>query len=243
MELSEYKNIFDNEKTHFFYVSTHDLVISLIRKWLPAKKLNILDAGCGTGGLAEKLKRLGSVRGIDFSGEAIKFAKERGIQVRWASIEKIPFPNNYFDIVTSIDVLYHLKVKNDIRALGEIRRVLKPKGILILRVPANEFLMSAHDRHVHTARRYNREELLTKCRRAGLVVKQISYVHSPIFPISLLKIIIEKITNQENSSSIGRINPLVNKVLTKVLSLEAWLIMLGMSLPFGQGLIVVASKN
>lgn len=242
MEKIEYRNIYENEKSHFFYVSTHRLVIDLIARWGKKRHPKILDAGCGTGGLAVKLASLGNVSAIDASPEAIKFAKKRGVRATLSLIEKIPFPDRIFDVVTCIDVIYHKQVADDIGALAEMRRVLRPGGVLILRVPANRYLMSAHDRHVHTARRYGRDELSRKIRAGGLSVRQISYVHSPIFFLSLVSIFIEKITNKANHSAIGGINPLLNNCLTALLNLEGVLIARGISLPVGQGLIAVATR-
>lgn len=240
MELSEYKNIFENEEDHFFYVSTHRMVLGLIKRYIRKGNLQILDAGCGTGGLGRKLESVGKVRGVDFSNEALKFARKRGLAVRKGSVESLPFGDGTFDVVTSIDVIYHKWVKNDMDALTEIRRVLKRRGFLILRVPANKYLYSGHDKQVMTARRYDKTELETKIRRAGLEVRQISYVHSPIFLMSLAKIFFEKLANRPHGSAVGKINPIINRCLTTVLNWEGWLIVAGISVPFGQGLIVVA---
>ncbi len=249
MELSEYRNIFSNEKGHFFYVSTHYLVMELVKKYLPhpsplllKERAKILDAGCGTGGLMKKLSKIGDVAGIDFNHEAVKFAKRRGVSVKLSTIERIPYRDNRFDLVTCVDVIYHKQVKDDMKALKEIRRVLKPNGFLILRVPANKFLMSAHDKHVHTARRYNKKELENKLHRAGFKIIHISFVHFPIFPLSLVRVGIEKLNNQRNSSSVGKVSPILNQILIWVLNFEAWLIAKGLVIPFGQGLIAVAMK-
>lgn len=243
MELSEYKNIYKNERSHFFYASTHYLVEKLARKYLGKwRGLKMLDAGCGTGGLMKRLSKVGDMVGIDFSLEAIKLAKRRGVSAKPGTVERMPFKDNQFDLVTCIDVIYHKQVKDDVKALKEIGRVLKPGGFLILRVPANKFLMSAHDVHVHTARRYDRKELVMKLRKGGLKTMFISYVHSPIFPISALRVAVEKLIKTTNKSSVGCVNPFVNTLFTLVLKLEAWLIAMGMVVPFGQGLIAVASK-
>src|SRR3989344_4672699 len=130
MEKTEYKNIFDNEGTHFYYVGTHKAVITLLNSYLKSKRNNlILDAGCGTGLLIKKLSTFGEVWGIDTSSEALKLAKKNNItKIKKASVEKIPFKDNYFDAIVSIDVLYHREVKSDIAALIEFKRVLKPGG-------------------------------------------------------------------------------------------------------------------
>lgn len=239
----EYKNIYDNENDHFFYVSTHRLVLSLIEKYFKRRgKLRILDAGCGTGGLMKKLSKIGDVIGVDFSPQAIKYARKRGLIVSRASIEHLPFKNNSFDLVTIIDVIYHKQVKDDLKALKEIGRVLKPGGLLILRVPANKFLMSIHDKYVHTVRRYSKEELEEKIRTAGLTVKRITYIHSPIMPVSLVKIFLEKLLKKDNVSSVGPVSPPVNRFFTWLLNFEARLVVVGLSIPFGQGLVVVATR-
>lgn len=243
MEITEYRNVFENEATHFFYVSTHNLVIRLIGKWMEKKELVILDAGCGTGGMMKRLSNFGSVEGVDYSDEAIKYARKRGLTVRKASLIKLPFKGGSFDLVTCIDVIYHREIRNDVAALREILRVLKPGGVLILRVPANKFLLSTHDRHVHTARRYDKDELEKKVRKSGFLIEHISYVHSPIFPVNLLKIVTEKIARKPEASAVGRVNPLINKLLTVVLDIEGWLIAQGLAMPFGQGLILVARRT
>lgn len=249
MELLEYRNIFDHEESHFFYVSTHYLVTELVKKYLPhpspllrKERVKILDAGCGTGGLMKKLSKIGKVVGFDYSFEAVKLGRKREVVVKLASILKIPFKNNAFGAVTCIDVLYHRAVANDVAVLKEVKRVLKTGGILILRVPANKFLMSAHDKYVHTARRYSKGELERKIRKAGLIIKQISYIHSPIMPISLVKIFLEKLLKKGSVSSVGSVNPLVNWFFTWLLCFEARLVVAGLWIPFGQGLVVVATK-
>ncbi|MFZ2201986.1 MAG: class I SAM-dependent methyltransferase, partial [Microgenomates group bacterium] len=183
------------------------------------------------------------VVGIDFSPEAIKYAKKRGVGVELASIQKIPFKKGAFDVVTSIDVLYHLAVTDDIGALSEMKRVLKSKGILVIRVPANKFLLSAHDVHVHTARRYDKKDLVKKLRRAGFTIKLISFVHAPIFPISFIRVMLERLTRQSAASTVGAVNPILNMILAAVLKLEAGMISGGITMPFGQGLIAVATPN
>lgn len=243
MEISEYKNIYENEGSHFFYASTHFLVEKLIRKYARMGKRKILDAGCGTGGLMKKLTMFGEVAGIDYSPEAIKFARKRGLAVKKATILKIPFPASTFDVVTSIDVIYHRAIDNDVAALKEMGRVLKRDCVLILRVPANKFLLSAHDVHVHTARRYDKRELVKKLRQAGLKIKFISYVHAPIFPLSLMRVLFEKLAHKPSASTVGRVNPIINAVLTAVLKLEAEILARGLEIPFGQGLITVAIAN
>src|SRR5687768_8886988 len=132
--------------------------------------LRILDAGAGTGGNLRWLGRFGAAYGIDLSPEATRFCQARQLStVARASVTDLPYPDSTFDLVTSFDVIYHLGVADDVAALRETARVLKPGGTLLVRVPALDALRSEHDAAVHTRQRYTLRELKEKVERAGLL--------------------------------------------------------------------------
>lgn len=245
MEFREYKNIFENEDSHFLYVARHELIISALRKHLAGKSpknLKILDAGCGAGGLAKKLGRFGRVRGIDINKEALKFSKKRGIRVKKGSVTNIPFINATFDVVVCVDVIYHKAVEDDKKALSEFFRVLRPGGFLILRVPANKWLRLKHDLFVHTRERYNKEEIEKKLKRAGFVIKKLSFVDSLLLFPAIIKCLLEKLpTSQEPESGIKPLPKLINGLLSNILTLEIRLLS-KTDLPFGLGIIAVCQK-
>jgi len=100
----------------------------------------ILDLGCGNGRLYDLLKdKKIEYVGVDSSKELIKIAKSKHLEgnPKFHVVEalNLPFSNNYFDKVFSIAVLHHIP-SNEFRMefLKEIRRVLKPKGKIILTV-------------------------------------------------------------------------------------------------------------
>lgn len=245
MEISEYKNIFENETTHFLYTSRHNLVLTLARRHLPKHTKNtceILDAGCGTGLLAKKLSKFGHVRGVDIHPEALRFSKIRGVFVKKASVTKLPFKKNTFDLVTSIDVIYHESVQSDQKALKEFYRVLKPSGIAIIRVAANKWLQLSHDKHVHTRQRYSYSEFKHKLTQSGFVIKKLSFVHALLLPPTILQQLKEYIIPPKHTASgITSLPPLFNNILSSIFSIETKIIPY-MSIPFGIGLIAVCQK-
>ncbi|MBI4032986.1 MAG: class I SAM-dependent methyltransferase [Candidatus Blackburnbacteria bacterium] len=241
METPEYKNIFENEKSHFFYVANHKIALSLVKKYAAVARLKILDAGCGTGLLAKKLERFGGVWGIDISPEAVRFAKKRGVRVQKASVEAIPFKDKFFDLVVSVDVIYH-KAVDDKKALREFFRVLKPGGVLVLRVPATPILATSHDKHVHTRERYTKSMLIEKLIDAGFIVEKVSGVNLLLAPIALTRHFWEKIMPpSKTGSGVVRLPRLINSILAFLLSLEVPLLGL-FNLPTGLGLIAVCRK-
>jgi len=108
----------------------------------------VLDLGCGNGRFFEILKNKGvSYVGVDFSEKLIEIAKKRylyppqiskkfgraGAKFLVADALNLPFPNNYFDKVYAIAILHHIPSKEfRQRFLEEAKRVLKPRGLLIL---------------------------------------------------------------------------------------------------------------
>lgn len=93
----------------------------------------LLDIGAGTGAFLNFMKYYFGTTGVELGSAAREFACSKGLHVIAAPIEKLPFQDQQFDIVTIIDVLEHLTDPN--QAMIEIHRVLKEGGLLYIKVP------------------------------------------------------------------------------------------------------------
>ena len=108
------------------------------RYWWAAQAvggLRVLDAGCGTGSGADVLSRAGAeeVVGVDIAPEAVTAAMERFGSVatfRLGDLTALPFDSESFDVAIAFEVLEHIGGRP--RALEELRRVLRPDGLLLL---------------------------------------------------------------------------------------------------------------
>jgi SAM-dependent methyltransferase len=97
----------------------------------------ILDVGVGLGRLLGPLSQYRRF-GIDISFDYLKQARAAGIEAAFARVEDMPFHDGYFDAVTVCDVLEHVL---DLDAcVRQLLRVLKPGGVLVVRVPYREDL-------------------------------------------------------------------------------------------------------
>jgi SAM-dependent methyltransferase len=190
MEREQYAVMARREDDHWWYAGMRRVALRVLDQALAGRSgLLVLDAGCGTGGTTARLRRYGRVVGVDLAWEALQPAQGRGLHGRLArgDVQRLPFRDASFDAATSFEVVYHLGVANDAAALAELRRVLKPAGLLLLRVPAHDWLRGAHDRLVHTRHRYAPAEVQTKLAQAGFQVEQLAWANSLLFPAAAAK--------------------------------------------------------
>jgi SAM-dependent methyltransferase len=160
-----------------------------------------------------------------------------------ASIERLPFADATFDASTSFEVVYHLGVASDTSALKEIRRVLKPGGLFLLRVPAHDWLRGEHDRLVHTRHRYGRQEIARKLVQSGFAVQQLSWANTVLFPPAVAKRLLERSNGHDSVGSepdLWQPPGPINAILENAVALEALAIPRRVPLPFGLSLLAVA---
>jgi putative flippase GtrA len=99
----------------------------------------------------------------------------------------LPFADGAFDLVTTLDVLEH--IDDDVAALAEVRRVLRPRGLLLAAVPAFMFLWGKQDEVSHHQRRYTARTLRRALGEAGFEVDRTSYFNTVLFPpIALVRL-------------------------------------------------------
>ncbi len=126
------------------YIRHKDYVLHL----LDIKKgERVLDIGCADGAMMIYCGLLGAeIYGIDLSSDFVEKANRslgkfgiRGTAVL-GDAKRIDFPENYFDKVVSSDFFEHLNSPDNISVLKEIKRVLKPGGVIIVKTPNLTYL-------------------------------------------------------------------------------------------------------
>lgn len=202
----------------------------------------VLDIGCGTGATIKELEAQGTVMGMDISPSALGYCRDREIDtVCAADAANLPYRDERFDLVVSVDVLEH--VDDDIGALREIRRVCKPGGVIIFTVPAFRFLWSRRDDLAHHVRRYRLPEVKEKTREAGLRIVRATYINLPLLIPLFLMVKVGYLLRRNPTTEMDYVlvPPPINKVLGWIVRGEAcWLARA--DLPVGTSIACVATK-
>jgi SAM-dependent methyltransferase len=228
------------EDRHWWYRgrrSVLDRVIEDLR--LPARA-EILDAGCGSGRNMIEFARHGAVTGIELSATSVEIARRRGAgEVVEGSVLEMPFEAGRFDLAASLDVIEHLE--DDLAALRELRRVVKPGGTLLVTVPAYQWLWSGHDVINHHYRRYTRRSLQRVGEQAGWQQARTTYFNSLLLPAAILLRVLDRFNRKTTESSLDLWVPPapVNWLLERPLELEAAMIGRGGRIPAGLSLLAV----
>jgi SAM-dependent methyltransferase len=205
----------------------------------------LLDAGCGTGGLLARLSAAQPDRaltGLDADSFACERARAKsGRPVCAGSVNALPFADGSFGVILSADVLCHRSVDEQ-AALAQFHRCLCENGVLILNLPAYDWLMSGHDRAVANARRYSRRQVVRLLEGAGFRVLFAGYWNTVLFPVMALTRKLR--SGGAGASSDVKLHPPAIEALCRAATAieHAWL-RRGRRLPFGGSVIAVAAKQ
>lgn len=240
-----YEEMFRIEDTHWWYVSKQRIVAGLIERYARRRdseiRLSIADLGCGCGAMLNRLKAAHDVVGVDPSPLAIQFCAKRGIAVMQGSFpNEIPLQSDSFDVVLLLDVIEHLQ--DDYAGLRTAARLLKPGGVVMITVPAYQWLWSDWDEIHHHFRRYSRKSLRGVLDAANLKIELLSYANTTLFPLAAAARMVQRGRGKKHESAGMDIpSPMVNGLFRTIYSSERHL--LGrVPLPFGLSVVAVARR-
>ena len=129
----------------------------------------------------QKACPLGLVVGMDLYAEGLAFARNRtSCPLVQGDIEQPGF-GSQFDLIGAFDVVEHLP--DDLRVFRSLHAMLKPRGILLLTVPAHQSLWSYFDEVSHHCRRYEPSDLRRKLNQTGFEIEFLTQFMASIYPL------------------------------------------------------------
>ena len=203
----------------------------------------MLDIGGASSHLGRALIDVGAtLLSVDPDTGSVEFAREHmNIDARIGSLpDKIPAEPATYDIITLLDVIEH--IDDAVEALGALQQFMKDDALLLITVPALQWLWSTHNEVVHHRRRYDAALLRNQLEAAGFRCLRISYWSSLLLPAvaaqRLVKQLKERLSPKEQKPKYHVKTPsaLLNRLFGAVMSLERRLLR-RVDLPLGSSLL------
>lgn len=229
------------DQAHWWYVARRQILSSVIANRIrPPEAAHILEIGCGTGHNFAMLGKFGTVDGIEVDDAARQIASDR----LGRAVGSSPLPgldgvaDGRYDLIALLDVLEH--IEDDQAALTSIRKKLKPGGRILVTVPANRWMWSAHDTVHHHFRRYNGNSLRRVISNAGLKADLVTHFNTVLFPLAATARILGRLTGRTEADDAQPAAPL-NRMFTSLFGLERHVVG-ALPIPFGVSLLAVLSS-
>jgi SAM-dependent methyltransferase len=214
VDVAEIDKLARLEQRHWWYAERR----AVLRRILGNRRTGgwAADIGAAAGGNTRVLESLGwRPFALEYSETGATLARARGLQVGRADAHALPLQDASMGVVTALDVLEHLE--DDDRAARELRRVLRPDGVLVVAVPADPALWSAHDDAVGHLRRYTAESLRVLLTGAGFEIEQLWSWNVLLRPLAALR------RRHSSGSDLSEVPALLNAGLRAVVVLERFL--------------------
>lgn len=241
MNHAEYDRMFGHEDHYWWFVARRELVVEMVRGLGLPQDARILDVGCGTGATAAALEALSRVIGADFAPLALERCRRRGLGgLVQAAAERLPLQSASVDVIVATDILEHLD--DDMAALGEFYRLLRPGGHAVISVPAYPFLWGEHDLALMHRRRYVAAQVRHRAELAGFRIERLSYALAFLLPLALLRLIKRQPTPaRPPEAQLWPVPAWLNTALVRLQRVET-AILKRIALPFGLSVLAVIEK-
>lgn len=225
-----------SEKDHWWYVAKRLLISRYWRAELLSGRC--IDIGCGGGAVLADVAGSLPAFGVDLSPRALDYGRAVGLSMlARAEAAALPFADDSFSIAFALDVLEHHPSPEQL--LAEVRRILTDRGLLVVSVPAFQWMWSYADHVLGHYRRYTCPQLVGELTRAGFTLERATYFHSWLLPVAWVFRRIRSLTGRVESADDFEVHPVLNRLLLGVCRLEQrWLAR--HDVPFGLSVLAVA---
>ncbi|MEP6814537.1 MAG: methyltransferase domain-containing protein [Marmoricola sp.] len=213
MEATEVRKLAELEDHHWWYAERRHLLAAALRGVHPG---TALDVGAAGGGNTRVLKHLAwRACALEYGADGAEVAAGRGLSVLRGDATALPVRSSSVDLVVAFDVLEH--IQDDHRAAAEMFRVLRPGALLLVAVPCDPKLWSAHDEAVDHVRRYTRPTLSSLLTDSGFRIQSMTSWNVLLRPVVAMR------RKAATGSDLEELPRAVNACLRGVIAAERYL--------------------
>tara|TARA_B100000989_G_scaffold81290_1_gene57976 strand:- start:1624 stop:2334 length:711 start_codon:yes stop_codon:yes gene_type:complete len=225
-----------HQKKHWWFQARKQIIFNLIKQIKFQKKINILDFGAGSGVNTEMLTHFGAVDVFEKNKVALKNLKQK-LRIK-NSYSKFNMKKNYYDFILLADVIEHIKKPR--QTLNILRKLLKKNGLILITVPAYQFLYSKKDISLGHYRRYSKSSLANEIK--NFKIKKVSYFNTFLFPIIAIMTLWNKFFKIDYIKNVEKTpNFLINKFLYSIFYFEKYFLKF-FNFPFGISIYALIKK-
>lgn len=237
---------YNYQKSNFWFVVRRKLIADVAQKYIKTGTV-VANVGAGYGFDSEALPAGVTLHHLDIEKQMCEYALQNfNVRPVCASATDLPYRHDSVDSVMLLDIIEHLE--SDVSALAEAHRCIRRGGILILTVPAHQFLFGQHDVVNKHYRRYSLNEVVQRIEQAGFTIVKTSFFSMILFlPLALYRItdklgLWSFLKSKDGSDFSMMKDDWINALLIRVISLERYLLRLRLLL-MGSSILVIARKD
>lgn len=222
MQAAHLQELVELEETYWWHVAKRELALKLLKRHAPAPG-GLIEGGIGSARNLLAFRDAGyDVLGLDLMPEAVQHAKMRGIEhvMQHDLNAKWPVHPGSAKAVVLLDVIEHVEFPT--RVLEHAREALEPEGIVIVTVPAYQWLYSEWDQALGHYRRYTKKALRDQARTAGLKIVRLTHWNSFTLPAAVAVRTAQKLVPSGMPADFPRVSEFANRMLTKCAGVERW---------------------
>lgn len=230
------------EERHWWFRARNRIILWVLKRKTSGLS-SLLEVGCGTGfvisGIAKAFPSL-RLEASEYFEDGLALAQQRLPACSFRQLDATLMTDvDAYDCIGCFDVLEH--IESDECVLSNFHRALRMGGYLLLTVPQHPWLWSAADSYAHHVRRYTASELRSKVEHSGFAIRYCSSFVSLLLPLMAVQRLLAR-NKPYNPDDEFQIGSLLNSCLYLVMQLEHALLRLGLRLPAGGSLLLLAQK-